>query len=119
MIVAREAMYRLGEGEELTLADLGLLVAHLQTVGQAPPEARVLLRDNQIRVEWSTHQDTDAEFRAQVEARRLEREQRAMPTAVLESVSSATDGDDDMAYDPADLEEPLVAARPRRRSSGV
>lgn len=119
MIVAREAQYEQPGGVELTLADLGLLVSHLQTVGQAPPEARVLLRDRLIRVEWSTHQESDAELRAQAEAARLEREQRAMPTAAIPSDVSVADSDDVEEYlEPA--EEPLaVPARPRRGSSLV
>lgn len=120
MNVAREAVHRVAEGEELTLADLGLLVMHLQTVGQAPPSARVLLRNDMLRVEWSTHQETQAEYDAQAEARRLEREQRATPTALLASDPSATDGDGVEEWIAAEAaEEPLVVPSPPRRRSGL
>lgn len=113
MNVAREAVYRVAEGEELTLADLGLLVAHLQTVGMSPPEARVRLRDDAILVEWSTHQETDAELRAQAEARRLEREAAARPRAVSSSEESVAACDEEA---PAE-ESPLEPASFKRRQA--
>lgn len=82
MKVEREATYRKPEGEELTLADLGLLVAHLQTEGQAPMTARVYLRVDQVRVEWSTEQEGQAELDARLEAERLAREEARRPRAV-------------------------------------
>lgn len=94
MKVEREATYRKPDGEELTLADLGMLVAHLQSVGQAPLEAKVYLRVDQVRVEWSTEQESQVEYEARIEAARqarrvdLEHVSEAAPAPADDWISS-------------------------------
>lgn len=87
MKVAREAVYRVPDGEELTLADLSLVVAHLQAVGQAPADARVKLRVDMIVLAWETEQETAAELTARLDAERAEREARRNQPAELAAVN--------------------------------
>lgn len=111
MKVAREAVHRVEDGTELTLADLGLLVAHLQTTGEAPPHARVLLRNDQIRLDWTTEQQSAEELKAEQERVRAEREAARAATA------EALPADDvaEVAAEPADLG--IVRGRRGRASS--
>lgn len=110
MKVAREAVYRVPDGEELRLDDLSLVVAHLQTVGQAPPDARVKLRVDMIVLTWETEQETAAELTARLDDERAEREARRNQPAELAAVDApAEDWDAD-----APAEVPATAVRARR-----
>jgi len=118
--VTREAQHRVPEGEALSLADLGLLVAHLQTVGQAPPDARVFLRVDLLRVEWETDQPSGAELQAEAERIRAEREEARSRAVAAEPEAAAYPAEEEVAYaEPEPVGDGVNRARRGRASSGA
>lgn len=108
MKVEREAVHRVPEGQELTLEDFGLLVMHLQTKGEAPPHARVHLRNDMIRLTWDTEQESQAEFVERQARERAAREQRDVELASDPDATRAEPAEVELAH--ADTPTPSTEA---------